>query len=210
MAPLASAALVGCKIVTTVVDASLAPTGDRATVVEKLPLTVGVFYSAPFRDYAYDLETPAEQLTVRNIGRTSVALFDRTLRALFTQVVTLDSPHAAPPGAPALAAIIEPEITEYDPILMTGSCTTVDYLLILRSQASEELGRWPVSGKGCEALSDIISLTFSFEAVTLKSTQNAMRAVEAKILTQFLVQPEVRRWLAGLGIARTGRRRNGP
>ncbi len=213
--------LAGCSAnFSTEIDIDLPPLGNRATIVEKLPIAVGVYFSPQFRKYSYtwnrcrDLaERQARGLDdasrrcdldlhvdIGNLGAASVTVIERAMTNLFDRVETLDTPRPAQPGKSSLAGIVEPEMLPPIYRLLGGTVrfsygATVRYRLILRSPTGAELAGWPVSGETREQIEGITFVTTGVR----DATHRALRAVEAKILTEFRDSPEVRRWLAHAG-----------
>lgn len=225
---LSAAALAGCSANILKIKIDLLPTGERASIIEKLPLTVGVIYNKNFRNYTYKgCMEPATGWTLKsrispppctgdfgvdvNIGEANVALFNRAMHALFAQVETVKSRNPSSQNSQALAAIMEPEILEYGTALHAGwsqsfYAATITYRLVLRTPNGDELARWSISGKAKNTLQEA-----TFIATAVKNvTHSVLRAVEAKMLTGFHEQPGIKRWLSSHGIGKLGLRRNDP
>ena len=217
------AALTGCSTSTINVELEIVPIGERATVIEKLPLTIGVFYSQHFRNYTYKqcLEPPGHgrstsryypppcsggyRIVVNNFGEASVALISRTMRALFARVETVDDQRPASRNSQVFAAIIEPEILEYAIYFHAGAVkvtysATITYRLVLRTPGGEELARWSISGTSRETFQDITFISTGIR----RATHSALRASEANTLIGFHERSEVRSWLSNRGIATVG------
>jgi hypothetical protein len=219
---LVTTALTGCSAnYSAAVDISLPPAGDRATVVEKIPLAVGVFYSPEFRHYRYTWNRCQElaqrpgrtaqgcdldlHIDINNLGQASVALVDRALWAMFERVETLDVRLPAPGAAPALAGVVEPEMIDPVYTLRGGTVrfaygAVIGYRLVLRSPAGEELARWSVSGETRQQIEGAAFVTTGVR----EATHRALRSAEANMLIGFREQPEVKRWLAHHGAAAAG------
>ncbi|MDP6184025.1 MAG: hypothetical protein QF609_09420 [Gammaproteobacteria bacterium] len=102
-----SALIAGCTQSTNVrVDSEL-----PVALVEKLPLTVGVYYDDAIRDHSYTEDTTERPNWVIDSGDSQVALFDRVLASTFDRVIALENPQMANSQL-ALDLVIAPSIRE--------------------------------------------------------------------------------------------------
>lgn len=197
------------------IDPRLPPRDERTTAIDKLPLTVGAFYGEDFRAYAFttcvvEFNPPPcayydHSLTV-NLGKTSVALLDRTMRSLFAHIERLDRRHPPPKKLRSLAAVFTPKIIGYGYSYggpSSGWHAWVAYQLTLYTTNGKELAQWTAYGAGKSEGGPGLHLN-KIEDATLV----ALRAAEAHALAQFHERKEIKSWLAALCIPETGTGRN--
>ena len=157
-------------------------------LIEPLPLTVGVYYDAEFRNFetvqTRRVRDSIDRYHLR-LGRPSMALFDLAFGALFAETVALS---AAPPwedGESQLDAAIAPRIE-------SASLSSVRYAFTLTGANGRVIADWTVTGRHAGETSS--------ERTVAHSIRFAMRDAAADFLIGFQQESEVRAWLARLEI----------
>jgi hypothetical protein len=157
-------------------------------LIEPLPLTVGVYYGAEFRNFetvhTRRVRDSIDHYHLR-LGRPSMALFNLAFGALFAETVVLS---AAPPwgdGGRQLQATIAPRIE-------SASLSSVRYAFKLTGANGRVIADWNVAGQHTGETSS--------ERTVAHSIRFAMRDAAADFLIGFQEEREVRAWLARLEI----------
>ena len=129
---LAAAVFAGCTFKTVL---PLNPTVDNAAGLSRVPLTVGVHYSAGFRTYEYARGGGRSKLVVP-LGQASETLFDRVLSMTFEKVVPVPGPPPLASGGPTLATVIEPNIERaevHHPLMVVSMADVESITAAIRS-----------------------------------------------------------------------------
>ncbi len=173
--------LIGCTV-----TLPLKPTLPPPTEGTKIPVTIGVYYSAEFRTYQH-VSARGGDRWIFPLGTASVALFDQVFPRVFASTKAVQSRPPLPPSDGALTAIIEPRIETFDYQLagFIGGTVTVEitYRFTLHSPRGDPIASWVVKG-----------MAGTFARID-KVTNLAMRDAATKFPTSFEEVPEVRRWL---------------
>ncbi len=120
---------------------------------EKLPITVGVYYSPEFRGYTFFADFCGDLPTYR-LGEASVHVFDEVFPAVFEKVVPLTG---IPPSAherAKLDVIIAPELQ--DASVMNAGCkwkdasigALIEYSFVFYDKDANRIVAWTVRGVG--------------------------------------------------------------
>ena len=184
---------VGCTH-TVPIDATL-----PRPLVEPLPFAVGVYYGPELRAYEH-VHTSVGFKFKFLVGPRSVALFDHVFAHMFEKAVPVQDRPPLPAGEPELAAVIEPRIENFsiDAGRHLWEYVTVTYHMTLYSLHGDQLASWMVEGAGQSEYRLGWGIGLASEA-----TRAAMRDAAVKLITGFRNQPDVRRWLRSMEIART-------
>jgi hypothetical protein len=180
----------GCAASTIVIEGNY-----PSPLVRKLPLTVGVYYPAGLRDFAYteiDDNSGKDQYIVHS-GASQVALFNTVLPALFENVVALDSVESVGSN---IDAVFVPDLAEFQLGLPQKTKLKVyeiwmKYNMKLSKANGEYIADWVMTayGKSPEA-----SLQRAENGV--QSAANvAMRDLAASFTLGFSKVPDVNEWL---------------
>ena len=149
----------------------------RPPAVEPLPLTMGIWYAPELRDFKF--EDPDVDLRIGPeypLGPRTVAAFNRVFAGLFRETIDISGPNATAVGQ-SLSGTLE---------ISSGEASehrfhyTVRYGLRLRSAAGNVIASWDLVGYG-------------------DSPSYAVRDAATALVTGFEKQPDVKRWLDGLG-----------
>jgi hypothetical protein len=187
----ALAALVGCSAVKVQPHTQLPP-----PLIEKLPVTVAVYFPAEFREYSY--KERRNQVDYEfELGAAHVAKLSRLLQAMFTRVVEIDDPTQALSAAPDVKLVLEPRFEAYaflTPRDMAGDfyTVTIRYRLDLYNPRGERVDGYVFTGYGRQK-----SSAMSGTEPLVRATERAMRDAGAKLAVELPEQESVRRLLAG-------------
>jgi hypothetical protein len=187
----ALAALVGCSAVKVQPHTQLPP-----PLIEKLPVTVAVYFPAEFREYSY--KERRNQVDYEfELGAAHVAKLSRLLQAMFTRVVEVDDPTHALSAAPDVKLVLEPRFEAYaflTPRDMAGDfyTVTIRYRLDLYNPRGERVDGYVFTGYGRQK-----SSAMSGTEPLVKATERAMRDAGAKLAVELPEQESVRRLIAG-------------
>ncbi|MGO9613928.1 MAG: hypothetical protein ACLPX5_12955 [Dissulfurispiraceae bacterium] len=181
----------------------LKPTVDQLPSVVKIPIEIGVYYSPAFQADEYTIIIvkmfgPSTDIrVVYPLGPASIALFDQALPAMFSKTTRVQGLPPLAPDGPKVVAVIEPTIERFDTMVMrepTVKKTEISYRFNIYSPGGELITSWTVEGRGRAAVK-IFSHVSKNESANL-----AMQDAAAKVMTEFIDFPGIRRWLAGMGI----------
>jgi len=177
----------------------LKATIDAPPNLNKIPLTVGVFYNSDLRNYEHSRAIMQHRWVVP-IGNASVSLFDLALPMIFERVVNASSRPPYQEEKQKLAAVIEPTIEEFNfsvPFALGGYEAEISYRFTLYSLDGTPFASWTVKGEGKRGT--------CFDCLTHarpigEATDLAMQDAAKKFLVGFSEVPEVRLWLRRNGL----------
>ena len=186
-----AALIAGCNQATTMrVDAKV-----PVALVEKLPLTIGVYYDTALRNHRYTEDTSERPNWVIDSGHSQVALFDSVLTSTFNQVIPVENLPTV--DAPAeFDLIVAPAISEMQ--FTTPDETFFDFyeawirydIDLLRSDGSS-INKWEITAYGKSPKKYFASRTDSLKsAIGL-----ALRDAGAKLSTGMGHHPAIKQLL---------------
>lgn len=187
--------LAGCGVNNVVVEGQF-PTPN----IEKLPLTVAVYYDDTLREFAYIeySETGREEYNIES-GISHVRLFDAVLPAMFENVIMVDSLEEA--ASAGVDAVFTPAIEEFQLALPTKTKLDVyevwiKYNMRLVTAEGDYIADWVLTSYGKTP-----TATFgSVEAGINDAAIVALRDLASSFSLSFSQVPEVRDWLNRRGI----------
>jgi hypothetical protein len=185
--------LTGCGV-NNVVIVGRFPTPN----INKIPVSVAVYYDAALRDFAYMeyTETGREEYNIES-GQSHIELFNAVLPAMFDQVVFIDSMEDA--QAQGVDAVFAPAIEEFQ--LALPAKTKLDvyevwikYNMRLLTAEGDYIADWVLTSYGKTP-----TATFrSVEAAINDAAVVALRDLASSFSLSFAQVPEVRDWLNSL------------
>jgi hypothetical protein len=183
--------LAGCGAVKVQPHTQLPP-----PLIDKLPVTVAVYFPAEFRDYTYKEQRNQVDYEFE-LGSAHVAKLTRLLQAMFSRVVEVDDPAKALAAAPDVKLVLEPRFEDYaflTPRDMVGDfyTVTIRYRLNLYNPQGERVDGYVFTGYGRRK-----SGAMSGTDPLVRATERAMRDAGAKLAIELPEQESVRRLLAG-------------
>jgi hypothetical protein len=187
--------LAGCGAVKVQPQTQLPP-----PLIDKLPVTVAVYFPAEFRDYTY--KERRNQVDYEfELGPAHVVKLTRLLQAMFSRVVEVDDPAKALAAAPDVKLVLEPRFEDYaflTPHDMVGDfyTVTIRYRLNLYNPRGERVDGYVFTGYGRRK-----SGSMSGTEPLIRATERAMRDAGAKLAIELPEQESVRRLLAGEQVA---------
>jgi hypothetical protein len=119
-------------------------------LVERLPITVGLYYGNEFRDARVQSEPIESDFTIL-AGRANLSLHDHLFSDLFLKVVPLADKFKAPQSIDKLDAIIESEMsafTYYWNVYSGSVSVDIEYSYTLYSPDGGKLNQWIAKGYG--------------------------------------------------------------
>ena len=185
--------LTACGASNVVIEGSF-PTPN----INKLPLSVAVYYNDALREFAYMeyTETGQEEINIES-GLSHIQLFNAILPAMFENVVVIENLEDA--TAQGVNAIFEPTIEEFQ--LALPAKTKLDvyevwikYNMRLLTAEGDYIADWVLTSYGKTPTSTFQSV----EAAINEAAVIALRDLASSFSLSFTQVPEVRDWLATL------------
>jgi hypothetical protein len=168
---------------------------------ERIPVRIGAYYSAGFREFTYRHHLTD---TTWILGRPSQKLFEEAFNFLFLEVVELAQPGTDPTHSD-LAGIIEPQIVSaayewaqgrgYYPLHVT-------YGFTLYSPKGESLASWQVTGSG--GTEPLRGSPLDIIRYVKRSFEHAMREAAWKFTSGFREVPQLQEWLIDRAVVMKG------
>lgn len=181
--------VVGCTH-HAVVDARL----DSPPLVERLPLTVGVFFSPDFESYVHTAQIgEGPSVAIIPVGQPSVALFDQIFDSMFERSAKVDSRPPLPHSAQNLDGVIEIALDSF--VAGSGGRVTIKFQVTVYDLAGQTIVSWPVIGMGEEKYFHELFMTFGLE------TERAIRNAAGNFIIDFYDKPEITRWLESANVS---------
>lgn len=161
-------------------------------LVQKLPLTVGVYFNKHFRNYAYTENSKERPHWDVKTGASQVAMFNTVLTSMFRKVVHVNSTRDA-----GVDGIIEPTIKDMQFALPQETRSElyeawVKYNIQLYSPTGELLAQWPVTGYGKSVKKFLKTRKKGLTA----AINLALRDAGAKLALHFDQSADVKQWIA--------------
>jgi len=182
--------LSACGVSNVVIEGSF-PTPN----IEKLPLTVAVYYDPSFREFAYIeySETGSEEYNVAS-GQSHIELFDSVLPAMFDEVIVVDSIEEA--KELGVDAIFAPNIDEFQ--LALPAKTKLDvfevwikYNMRLIAADGDYIADWILTSYGKTPRESLRSVEAAINAAAVV----ALRDLASSFSLSFKEVPEIKDWL---------------
>jgi hypothetical protein len=159
---------------------------------DKLPLTIGVYYSTEFKNYEFRRKVHPKLLVIP-AGKGSVAFFDKVLPIMFGNVVQLKTWPIPRQENPELSGILIPSIQTLEFYGVEGFLRAeIVYQFTLYSSDGQSIASWNVKGIGMRKLG------FEFTSPETRigqATDFAMQDAAVKFIIKFREIPEVQKWL---------------
>lgn len=190
LALLATLSLAACGVSNVVIEGSF-PTPN----INKLPLSVAVYYDPALTEFAYIeyTETGNEEYNIAS-GQSHVELFNAILPAMFDSVIVVDSVEAA--AAQGVDAVFAPVIEEFQ--LALPAKTKLDvyevwikYNMRLMTREGDYIADWVLTSYGKTPTESLRSV----EAAINEAAIVALRDLASSFSLSFTQVPEVRDWL---------------
>jgi hypothetical protein len=162
-------------------------------LIERLPLTVGVYYSPQLTSGKHFTSGMGHTYSFLS-GPPTIAVFNDALSALFERVVQLKSLTPASRGE-ELAGIITPEITSFSYYVNVDynyASVGIGYDVVIMSPAGGKIASWSLIAQGIENLAFVQFIGASLAAA---AAEDAYRNLAAKLVAEFQQQPEIQQWL---------------
>lgn len=164
-------------------------------VVERLPLTMGVYFDEKFRNYVYEENSEDRENWHIDNSASRVALFKQVLPSMFKQVRLMPAATAARDSP--VDAIIVPQVEEMQ-LALPGETYSdlyeawIKYKIRLFKPDGKLIGEWPLTGYGKQEKALFTSRSKGLNAAINK----ALRDIGAKLAIGFSNQEVVQQWLA--------------
>jgi hypothetical protein len=171
-------------------------------LIEKIPVTVGVYVPPEFRDKVYEEKREGGFEYSIGLGKAQSAGFMRIMEAMFARVVTVSSPSAAAATDPEIRGVLVPQLDDYAFVTPLDSgmkvyAASLKYTIRLYSPRGELAESWTFTGYGTHPAS---SIPGQGDEALASATRLAMRDAAAKLAAEFHEQAIAR----GLLPAATG------
>ena len=167
-------------------------------VVQKLPLSVAVFYDEQLRNYVYEEHSKDRPDWQIASGASQVAMFDQVLPSMFDKVTRVDSINPILPAP--VDVVISPDIKTMQFALPSETKTHVyeawvKYEIRLLQPDGTLIADWPLTGHGkC-----MDGFVHGRDEGLLAAITLALRDAGAKLVLGFKQVAKVRSWLAARG-----------
>jgi hypothetical protein len=180
--------------------AQIHPNLPQKPLIERLPITVGVYYSEEFR--SYECINPLRDNNKYKIalGSPSVTLVDQILSNMFEEVVSVQGRPPLPESGANINVVIEPKIVGLSIFSQRGARwarVELSYKFILYALNGEEITSCPITGYG---YSEDKSYGLYARMMVREATEFAMRNVAAKFMVRLNKDHEYVRWLQSAGL----------
>jgi len=179
--------------------AQIHPNLPQKPLIERLPITVGVYYSEEFR--SYECINPLRDNNKYKIalGSPSVTLIDQILSNMFEKVVPVQGRPPLPESGANINAVFEPKIEGLTISSQHGANwarVDLSYKFIFYALNGDEIVNCPISGFGYS------DKYYGLDAPMMirEATEFAMRNVAAKFMVNFNKNHEYVRWLQSIGL----------
>lgn len=164
-----------------------------APLVEKLPLTMGIYYDDTFRNYAYEEDSEERPEWAINSGESQVVLFEQIFSSMFSQTEQVGNNNANN----TVDGILRPEVVEMQFALPAETKTDfyeswVKYKIALYDNNGDFVADWPITGYGKSSTEFLKSRDKGLNA----AINQALRDVGAKLAIGFPKVNGVDSWLA--------------
>ena len=167
-----------------------------APTMEKIPLTIGVWYEPDFINHEFfdEAKSKRESSWLVKTGEAQVQMWDTLLAGMFTRVVHLNSRPGSGQMNPGVDAVLIPEVAELQYAIPAQTKVYeiwMRYRLQLVTTGGEPIGDWtmPSYGKTPTAF-----LQSDQDAVNLAAVM-ALRDAGANFATSFKRVPQLQTWL---------------
>jgi hypothetical protein len=164
--------------------------------INKLPLSIGVYYDDALRDFAYIeyTDTGNEEYRVAS-GQSHIQLFDSILPAMFERVVVLQNPESA--ASAGVDAVFAPVIEEFQLALpqktrLDSYEVWVKYNMRLTAPDGGYIADWVLTAYGKTSIETMRST----ESGINDATVSALRDLGSNFALSFNNIPDVRDWLS--------------
>lgn len=193
--------LSGCTYNVPPIDTTFPPN----RYIEKLPITVGVYFSEEFQSYEIVHQMPQTAVAYRiRLGPPSVALFNQIFSEMFEKVVEVSSLPPLPETEDDIKAVIKPSIKPFIISLNMGAhpeftfiSVDLDYMIDLFDLNGVLIDSWSIKGSGTEG--GFLKQP-SIATLLRDATQTAMRRVATQyIMVGFRRNAHVKKWLKSTG-----------
>ncbi len=170
-------------------------------VMNKLPLTIGVWYDDDFANHEFFDEAAgrAESSWLVNTGQAQVKLWDTLLKGMFREVVYMNDRPGPGQSNPVVDAVLMPAVDELQYAIPAHTSVKVyeiwmRYRLQLVAPGGEPIADWtmPAYGKTPTAFMQ------SDEGAVRLAAIVALRDAGAHFASSFTRVPDVAQWLASL------------
>ena len=162
-------------------------------LVTKIPLVVGLYVSAEFRDKVYEERRDGSDYSIA-IGASQADGFTRLMGAMFERVAPVDATDAGARTDPQIRAVLEPVLEDFAFVTPSDSGSDV-YAVSLRYRVNgyrpdgQLIDSWTFTGYGAAKNASMLA----GGSETLRAAvQLAMRDAAAKLATEFRDQAVVR------------------
>ena len=128
-------------------------------VVERLPLTVGVYYDQELRGYEHEKYGGSRWPYVYRLGPASVAMFNDILPKMFKEVVAVGAIPPSPSTRRKILGILAPRI-EYVYAQIAGDSLSaqIEFVVMLYSPAGVKLGELGLSSSSFAAANEYLPI----------------------------------------------------
>ena len=194
--------MIGCTHTVQPINTTL----PQKPLIEKLPITVGSYYSEQLRSYENIQRIPASDgHKVKFVmGPPSITLFDQVFQNIFEEVYLVQSRPQLSENEQKIRAVIEPKIkTLFADIVSTSAEVDISYDIELYDVIGTEIASWSITGSG---YSD--GYGFSYSGLARRAAQEALYDVASKFIVEFIKHPKVLKWLQSVKISKTSGAKN--
>lgn len=169
-------------------------------LMEPVPLTMGVWYPEEFANHEFfdEAKTRAESGWIVNTGDAQVAMWDKLLAGMFTEMVHMKGAPAASQMNPVVNAVLIPHVDELQYAIPQHTNIKVyeiwmRYRFELVTTSGDPIAEWTMAAYGKTPT----AFLRSDEAAVNLAAVMALRDAGANFATSFTRVPEVAAWIDG-------------
>lgn len=156
-------------------------------LIDSFPMKVGIYYPAEMKDYVWD-DKKGRQSFVVELGDNQEQVFEKSLGALFDEVVVLESEDDS--RKDLLDGVFYPNITGLTLTIPAENGTDfyemwIRYELLLLQPNGTYIYKWPVPGYGRVNRRDYGSVMERTNEAVLDATESALRGACTEIIVRF-------------------------
>ena len=156
-------------------------------LIDPFPMKVGVYYPPELKDFVHDVKKGRQSFVVE-LGENQEQVFEKSLGALFDEVITLESEDDD--RKDRLDGVFYPNVTGVTLTIPAENGTDfyevwIRYELLLQQPNGTYIYKWPVPGYGRVNRRDYGNVLERTNEAVLNATESALRSACTEIIVRF-------------------------